>query len=69
MAQETTGISDLDILLTFEASAKASVTAYAAAAAQAYDPAIRTKFSQLADLSMVAQKQARDMILKFGGTA
>jgi spore coat protein CotF len=69
MVQKTNGLSDLDILLTFEASAKAAVTAYATAAAQAYDPAIRTKFAQLADLSLTAQKQARDMILKFGGTA
>lgn len=69
MAQENKGMSDLDILYTFEASAKAAVTAYATAAAQSYDQAVRSKFAQLADLSMTAQKQARDLILKFGGSA
>lgn len=67
MQSLTPEISDLDVLYTFDASAAASAVAYTGAAAKAYDPAVRTKFSDLAVASLNAQKQARDLIFKLGG--
>ncbi len=61
-------ITDLDILYNFEASAKAAVTAYAGAAAMAYDPALRSKYADLMNLALTMHGRARSAIEKLGGT-
>ena len=61
-------ITDLDILYNFEASTKAAVTAYAGAAAMAYDPALRSKYADLMNLALNVHDRARATIAKLGGT-
>ena len=68
METVTPKLADLDVLYTYEASAAAAITAYATAAARAYHPDVRGKFKDLTLASMTAQKQARDLIVKLGGT-
>ncbi|MBX6377429.1 MAG: hypothetical protein IRY95_02675 [Clostridia bacterium] len=64
----TGGLTDHDLLYTLEASARASVTAYAAAAAMAYDPDLRDKFRDLTGVALNAHGRIRNLLQRLGGT-
>lgn len=65
--RSVTRISDLDLLYTFEGAARASVAAWAAAAAQVEDPKLRQRLADMVAPSLAVQGKARDLIRRLGG--
>lgn len=65
---QTDTLTDMDVLYTFEASAAASVSAYAMSMTKVHDEALRNKLHDLMESSFKAQQQARNLLIKLGGS-